>query len=319
MTCAQHMNVQIVVITLLVLIGWTAPATAQPHDVAPSVATASAVAQQSDGDPVFIRIGQHERIRASEVRAYAQRRADLRALLNTPTGVAMLAEELALTRALVLEGERRQQPRANETPPGVDPRFDDVYALAVYRAMTDECHAPAGESAARQFYDTHPQAFQLPAQARIERIVLPLRATLDKFPAEQWLGLQARAVAMSSARFEAVLERAKEAAPDLRQGDVGWVRLEGAEGQPLLGAIVQAGKGGMVGPVVDGDYVYLLRVTDWRDAQVLPWDSVKHQASTRAVQYCRETQRQRVKAELFQRHGVQIDDKALRALGALGQ
>jgi len=264
---------------------------------------------------VLVRVGQHEVIRASDVRAYARRRTDLRALLNTPTGQVLLIEEIAMTRALVLEGERRQEPRAGEPVPGIDSRFDDVYALAVYRKVAGECKAPGSEAEARQYYDTHPQAFQLPAQARIERIILPRNLTLDKFPAEQWLGLQARAVATSNARFEALIERAVEAAPDLRQGDLGWVQLEVAERQPILGAVQSAGIGGLVGPFVEGDYVYLLRVTDWRDAQVLPWEVVKHQVQTRAVQYCRETQRERVKTDLFQRYGVQIDKKALQARG----
>lgn len=303
-------------ISLVLLAGLASPVWAQSPGAAP--AAGAVVARQEAEDPVLVRVGQQEVIRASEVRAYARRRADLRALLNTPTGQALLIEEIAMTRALVLEGERRQEPRAGEPAPGIDPRFDDVYALAVYRKVAGECKAPGSEAEARQYYDAHPQAFQLPAQARIERIILPKDSTLDKFPAEQWLGLQARAVATSNARFEALIKRAADAAPGLRQGDLGWVRLEGAEHQPVLGAVQSAGKGGLVGPLVEGDYVYLLQVIDWRDAQVLPWEIVKHQVSTRAVQYCRETQRQTVKRELFGRFGVVIDDKALRALGVTG-
>ena len=296
----------------MALVGWTMSASAQPPG---NGSAADAVAVQSGvTDPVLIRVGAQEAIRASDVRACAQRRADLRALLNTPTGMRMLVEEMAMTRVLVLEGERRQEPRATETAPDTDPRFDDIYALAVYRKVAGECKAPAGESEARQYYDAHPQAFQLPAQARIERIILPKEATLDKFPALQWLGLQARAVMTSGARFEALIERAKGAAPDLRQGDLGWVRLDDAAQQPLLGAIQSAGKGGLIGPVEEGDYVYLLRVADWRDARQLPWESIKHQVPRRAVEYGRETQRQAVKRELFDRFGVVIDHKALQTL-----
>ena len=296
----------------MAVVGWAMPVSAQPTHQ--EWAAGATVAQSDTSDPVLIRVGAQETVRASDVRAYAQKRTDLRALLNTPTGLGMLLEEIALTRVLVLEGERRQEPRADQTAPDIDPRFDDIYALAVYRKVAGECKAPAGESEARQYYDAHPQAFQLPAQARIERIILPKEATLDKFPALQWLGLQARAVMTSGARFEALIERAKGAAPDLRQGDLGWVRLDDAAQQPLLGAIQSAGKGGLVGPVEEGDYVYLLRVADWRDARQLSWESVKHQVPRRAVEYCRETQRQAVKRELFDRFGVVIDHKALQTL-----
>lgn len=269
-------------------------------------------------DPVLVRLGEQDLIRASDVRAYAQRRIDMRPLLTTPHGVRALVDEIAMTRTLVLEGERLKEPRASETAPGIDPRFDDIYALAVYRKIAGECQAPADEVQARKYFDEHPQAFTLPAQARVERIILPKTLELDKFPAELWLGLQARAVATSGARFEALVQRAAEAAPALRQGDLGWMPLQGADREPVLAALQSAGRGGLVGPLVEGDYVYLLRVADWRDAQKLPWDAVKHQVPTRAVQYCRETQRERVKTDLFQRYRVQIDDQALRALKVVG-
>lgn len=312
----SRVKLQSLTIFLITAVALASPVLAQSP--AEAKAAAGVGASQAADDPVLVRIGLQDVIRASEVRSYAQRRADLRALLNTPAGWGMLVDEIAMTRSLVLEGERRQEHRSSDADPNIDPRFDDVYALAIYRKIAGECKAPVGDAEARQYYDANPQAFKLPAQARIERIILPKSLTLDKFPAEQWLGLQARAVAMSNARFDALIKRAAEAAPDLRQGDLGWIRLEGVEHQPVLGAIQSAGKGGLVGPLVEGEYVYLLQVTDWRDAQLLPWDVVKHQVPTRALQYCRDTQRERVKTELFQRYAVQIDDKALRALGATG-
>jgi hypothetical protein len=285
-----------------------------PHAQTVSAPAASAAAT---ADPVFVRVGPQEVIRASDVKAYALRRTDLRALLNTPTGVAQLVKEIAMTRALVLEGERLGEPRAGDRPADIDPRFDDIYALAVYRKLAGDCPAPQGEAQARAYFDAHPEAFTLPPQARVERIVLPQSATLDKFPAMQWLGLQAQAVAKSGARFDALVRRAQEAAPDLRQGDLGWITLEGAEQEPLLGAIREAGPGGLVGPVIDGQYVYLLRVADFRPAQRLSWEAVKHQVPTRAVQYCRETARNRVQRELFDRFQIVIDSRAIEGSGPM--
>lgn len=272
--------------------------------------SASAVAAQ---DPVLIRVGSQETWRASDVRDYAVRRTDLRALLNTPIGWKALTEEFALTRALVLEGQRLGIRRANETLPGVDPRVDDVYALAVFQRLAGECKAPADEAGLRRYYDTHPEVFRIPPQAHLERIVLPKGAVLDKFPAEQWLGLQARAVALSGARFEALVRRAQDAFPDLVQGDLGWIVLEGLEREPLLGAVRDAGPGGLVGPVVEGDHVYLIRVLDMRPGGVVPWEAVKHQAATRIVQHCREHRRQTVRDELFKRHEIVIDHAALKS------
>lgn len=281
----------------------------QPVPVQPQAA-------QPAEDPVLIRLGAQEVFRYSDVQAYGRRRADLVPLLKSQTGFPMVVQEMAMTRALVLEGERLQVPRGSSPEPGVDTRLDDLYALGVYRKIAGDCAEPKTEADARRFYDENPQAFHLPVQLQLRRVVLPADATIDGFSADMWLGLQARAAAMGSARFEALVERARQAAPNLRQGDLGWVLLEGE--QPLMKALRTAKAGEMVGPVRDGDYWYLLQVQARREAQQLPWESVRHQAAWRAVQYCRETQRERVKTSLFQRYGVQIDDKALRALGATG-
>lgn len=278
-------------------------------------AASSAPESISTNDPVVIQLGQGEVYRLSDVQAYGRRRADLVPLLKSQTAFPLVMREFAMTRALVLEGERLQEPRG-EVPPGVDPRLDDGFALSVYRKIAGSCSEPKTEEDARRFYDETPQAFQLPIQMRLSRIVLPADSAMDGFPAEMWLGLQANAAAMGSARFDALVERARRAHPDLRQGDLGWILLEGD--QPLIKALATAQAGEMVGPVRDGDHWYLLQVQARREAQLLPWEAVRHQAARRALQYCRDTQRERVKTELFQRYAVQIDDKALRALGATG-
>lgn len=285
------------------------------HGQSAAQVPASVSENVSTNDPVVIRLGQGEVYRLSDVQAYGRRRVDLLAFLKSQTAFPLVVQEFAMTRALVLEGERLQEPRGEVGPEG-DPRLDDAFALAVYRKIAGSCSEPKTEDDARRFYDETPQAFQLPIQMRLSRIVLPAESAMDGFPAEMWLGLQANAAAMGSARFDALVERARRAHPNLRQGDLGWILLEGD--QPLIKALATAQAGEMVGPVRDGDYWYLLQVQARREAQLLPWEAVRHQAARRAVQYCRETQRERVKAELFQRYAVQIDDKALRALGATG-
>jgi hypothetical protein len=215
-------------------------------------------------NPVLLRVGTTEEYRLSDVQAYGKRRPDLVTLLKSTEGLAMVVQEMAMTRALVLEGPNTSE-RRDATEEGSDKEFDPVYALRVYRNVAGDCPQPSTEQDSRAYYDQNPQAFTVPVQMNLSRVMLPVTAQADGFSAEMWMGLQARAVATGSARFDALVERAQKMAPNLKQGDLGWVLL---------------------------------------------------QVPKRAVEYCRENQKNRVKATLFKRHGVEVDTKAIHSLAA---
>jgi hypothetical protein len=67
-----------------------------------------------------------------------------------------------------------------------------------------------------------------------------------------------------------------------------------------------------VGPYRDGDYVYLFKVLEKREAQVLPWEQVRIHAATRAFEHCREQSRAAVHDELFARYQVKLAEEAIR-------
>ena len=273
---------------------------------------ASTVTPPSNSEnPVIFRVGAKEEYRFSDVKAYGMRRTDLVPLLKSTEGIAMVAQEMAMTRALVLEGEKSNVVR-DSTQVTSDIEIDDVYALRVYRNVAGTCPEPSTELESKAYYDQNPLAFTLPVQVSINRVILPVSAQPDKFSAEMWLGLQARAVALGSARFEALVDRARGISPELKQGDLGWVLLEGD--QPIVKALAVAKEGEMLGPVRDGDFFYLLQVQKRREKSLLSFDTVRHQVPRRAVEYCRETQKTRVKSTLFSKHGIDIDSNAIRKL-----
>lgn len=264
-------------------------------------------------NPVLWRVGVKEEYRLTDVQAYGKRRTDLVSLLKSTEGLAMVVQEMAMTRALVLEGEKTNEFR-DATEPGTNKDLDDIYALRVYKNVAGTCPEPTTEQESRAYYDQNPQAFVLPVQVKLSRVMLPANALADKMPAEMWMGLQASAVAMGSARFDALVERGRAISPELKQGDLGWVRLEGD--QPLIKALTTAKEGELLGPIRDGDFLYLLQVQQRREKIKLPFDTVRHQVPMRAVEYCRETERNRVRTTLFSQYGIEVDTKAIRNLGA---
>lgn len=277
--------------------------------VALLIAACSAIAQpkaEQAGDPVVLTVGAEKQFTVAQLRAYGQRRNDLKALLSTPTGLLMVAEEMAMTEVLVKEGEKIGLPRppVSEEDQSDSTLNNDLYAFLVYKKLVQACPELNTKEEEKKYYDSHPDAFVVPAQARVSRLVLPIAEKMDIFDAKSWLKFQARAVTEGQASFEKLLERAEEKAPKLAQGDIGWIAL--TDTSPIIQAIAEARQGDLVGPIEEGDFVMLLKVTEKRAAQQIPWESVQHQIKKRAMEYCQLSQREQIRNRLYKEYGVKI-------------
>lgn len=257
------------------------------------------------------RLANSEVVSEQDLSAYLERRMDLRQIARNAWGVEGVVQEMAMTRVLVLEGERLGLPRKTEEG-AASQRFDDIYGLAVYKKQAPACEAPANEQEARQYYDAHPLAFVVPAQARVERIVLPAATQIGESSAMAWLQDQARAVIQGKRKFGLVALRAKGEYELEAQGDLGWLTLDGDH--VFMRALQTVNAGELLGPVQDGDFVYLFSVLQKREARQLTWEESKSFAATRAVSYCRQEAQNNMRADLFKRYGVEIDREAIRAL-----
>ena len=258
------------------------------------------------------RLANGEVVSEQDLSDYLERRMDLRQIARNAWGVEGVVQEMTMTRVLTLEGERLGLPRKAQE--GTPPRFDDIYGLAVYKKQAPACEAPANEQEARQYYDAHPQAFVLPAQARVERIILPAATQMGESSAMAWLQDQARAVIQGKRKFALVALRAKGEYELEAQGDLGWLTLDGDH--TLMRALQTVKAGELLGPVQDGDFVYLFSVLQKREARQLTWDESKSFAATRAVSHCRQEAQNNMRADLFTRYGVEIDRVAIRELMA---
>lgn len=281
--------------------------------IAVAVLCLSLVSAWAQSVKPLARLANGEVVSEQDLSDYLGRRMDIRQTARNAWGVEGAVQEMAMTRVLVLEGERLQIPRKVEE--GVPPlRFDDIYGLAVYKKQAPACELPANEEEARKYYDAHPQAFVLPVQARVERIILPTSTQIGESSAMAWLQDQARAVIQGKRKFGLVALRAQGEYSLDPQGDLGWITLDGDH--TFMRALQTVKAGELLGPVQDGEFVYLFSVVQRREARKLSWDDARSFAASRAVVHCRQEAQTQMRADLFKRYGVEIDRAAIRELMA---
>lgn len=258
----------------------------------------------------LVRFSNGETIGQDDLSVYLERRVDLRASSRNVWGVQTTLREMAMVRALALEGARMGEPRQE----GKDSqRFDDVYAQAVYSKLVPACTPPADEAASRQFFKDHPRAFRVPAMARLSRVILPAAENLEGEAAAGWLMKQAEAVASGTKSFDDLVKRAEAIYKLDPQGDLGWVTLF-EEDASVLRVLATAKQGEMVGPLREGDFAYLFKVDEKREGRQLAWDEVALSVPTRAMSYCRQEGAKKVREDLFKKYGIELDNAAIRAL-----
>lgn len=250
-----------------------------------------------------------EKITASDLQAYVVRRVDLRTLVRHYWGVGTVLNEMAMTRTLVLEGEKMGEPKGKRP---ADERFDDIYAAGIYAKIGAKCVRPSNDVEVRAYFDAHPQAFVLPAQARLSRIILPFTVVADGVPAMGWLLGRAQAVASGTAQMNDVAEQAKALYSLEQQGDVGWLWL--SDDNTIMRAIAQAKPGEIVGPVREGEFGYMFQVLAIRPSRQMTWEEVSTGAAARSHQHCLDEARKQATAKLFADYGVVINQAAIREM-----
>ncbi len=276
-----------------------------------AVPVLAADAPTIEGNPVLARMAGGETIAESDLTAYLQKRIDLRSTLRNVWGIQTALREMAMTRSLVLEGGQLGVERVVGKDKAAD-RFDDAYAHAVFKKIAPVCEPPADGVAARKFFDETPQAFRVPPMARLSRIMLPAGASVEGESASGWLLQQTQAIGSGARKFDAVAEIASGVYKLDPQGDLGWVTL--TNDVPILRALADAKAGDMVGPVPEGEFIYLFHIASKREARQLTWDEAATSVPGRAVRYCREQANAQIEEKMFKKYDVQIDVAKIRTL-----
>lgn len=273
------------------------------------VAVAAAVFAGPSLAADLVRFSGGETITDADLSAYVFRRTDLRGAARSKEGIESILREMALARALAMEGERLQMSR---TPGKESERFDDLFAHAVLAKLRPSCEPPPNAVAARKFFDENPAAFQVPPMARLSRVMLPASERVDGRSAIDWLADQAAQVAAGRKTMEDVAGEADALYKLEAQGDVGWTLLSGDNA--IFRALVAAKPGETVGPLREGEFVYLFAVAGKREGRQLTWDEAATSSQARAVSYCRQVGMAKLEAELLAKYGVKFE---LDAIGAV--
>ncbi len=260
------------------------------------------------GEPLA-KLSNGETVSDKDFETYLARRADLKPMARNFWGAESALREMLMTRVLVLEGLRMKEPNRGGSEPQ---RFDDTYGHGIYQKLVQNCPKPDGPAAARKFYDDHPEAFTVPASARLARIMLPTAEKVDGVPSMAWLMDQAQGIAKGSVKFEQAADKAAKLYRMEPQGDLGWVNLTGDVS--IMKALGGAKAGEMVGPVRDGDFGYLFLIGEKRDPRVMKWDEVQASAANRQVVFCREQENKKLNEKLFKQYGVTFNNDAIKAL-----
>jgi hypothetical protein len=137
---------------------------------------------QEEKSPVLATFSNGETITEKDLAGYVARRVDLKGPSGNATGTLAIVKEMALTRAFNLEGTAVGIERATDRG---NSRFDDVYALTVFKSMSPPCEAPKDEAAARSFYDQTPKAFTVPTSVRLSRVILPVDSAVKAGEGDQ--------------------------------------------------------------------------------------------------------------------------------------
>ena len=254
------------------------------------------------------KMGNGEVVTESDFQAYLARRIDLKPVARNYWGAEKALKEMLTTRVLVLEGIRMKEPFRTGSEPE---RFDDPYALSVYRRLAKTC-PKADAATARKFFDEHPEAFTAPPSVRLARVMLPVTQQIEGAPAMAWLMDRAMEVAKQTVGFDKVAARAAAVYKLEPQGDLGWANFDGDAA--IMRALAAAKSGEMVGPMKDGDFAYLFLLGDKREARVFKWPEVEASAANRQMVYCREQASKVVTDKLYKQYGVVVNEAAVRAL-----
>ena len=270
---------------------------------------AAAAVAADDNEVVLVRFANTEKITAQDLSDYLDRRVDLRSARRNAWGVQTILREMAMTRALGLEGDAMDVPQLAERK---SMRFDDIYSNAVFKKLAKTCEPLADAAAARKYFDENPGAFRVPPMARLSRVMLPTTEKVDGVPAADWLMQQAQAIASGKQKMEDAAKRAETVHKFDAQGDIGWVTL--TDDVQILRALASAKQGDMVGPVREGDFVYLFTIEAKRESRPLTWDEAAMSVPTRALNLCRQEASDDVREQMFKKYGVQLDESAIKEL-----
>lgn len=229
-------------------------------------------------NPVLATIGTDYTVSKVDLISYARPLPNLFPYLTIPGGPRRILDDMIKTRLLINEGLRLGMPR-----PGPESGGDTAYAIAVRLRLAPRCAAP-DESTVRAYYDAHPEQFSSPAFLRLNRFGL-------RFTPENREAVSARLQALvgnlvrGETSFAALAPDSDDEFGKSRAGDLGFVAQEDTS-SPITAELLKAKIGQIVGPLEQGDMLYLYQITARRDGVLEPYAGIRANVAEKQQQAC---------------------------------
>lgn len=223
-----------------------------------------------NGDPITL----------DQVLNHGRQSTILAPYLHVPYGLNRILNDLVQIRLLVLEGQRLEMRREEDDS-------DAVFAFKVRDRLVRPC-PEASPEAKRNYYEANPAVFSTPRYTRARRIgIQAADAVAKQQAAEQLRTLQSALLEGDMDFAEAVAEYSDDQQSKERQGDVGFFAQQLETDPPLAERLHTADIDEFVGPVTQGDMVFLYQITGRHEPMLSPFDdSVAQEAGTALQREC---------------------------------
>lgn len=271
-----------------------------------SIATAEPVA-----DPEIVRLGDEVHTLA-EFQAFVAPRTELLAAATSPAGVRQALAEFIDAQVFRLEGARLKL-----RPNGVMPD-EPGYYMYVQTHLLGQCPEP-DDATLKDYLDSHPQRFVTPALVRVSRTMLNAREPIHGQPAAQYAAAQVTQVKTGALKFED-LGADLPVSQATRNEDMRFLTIP----QPHLPRnaleqeLAEAPQGAVLGPIVAGDAVYVLKVTDRREPVVAEWPQARTMVARVMGNECYQANLEAKRTELYQRFNVQVNEEVVAQIRPFG-
>lgn len=248
---------------------------------------------------VLVEFAGNEKITKSDLKSYISTRLDLIGRVRTVGEVSGALKEMAFTRVLILEGSEGGVTNKSMAPLS---RFDDAYAFDVYKKIASPCIELDSVSEQEQFFKEYPELFRAPATVRLQRFMLPIQASVNGISALSLMKSWREEWQRNQITLDQIGSKVSEIFNLEVQGDVGWIAL--SPDVSVMNTVAQAGKREMVGPLIEGDFVYLFFIENKQESKQLTWEEIGAEVKNISLSHCRKNNKDKLKKQLFEKYNV---------------
>ncbi len=249
-----------------------------------------------------------ENITKTDLEKYVSSRIDLGGTFKNSYSIENSLNAMIMTRVLVMEGVARSMPRLGENT--ADEKYDDKYGFAVFRSMSVPCLPLKDKEAEKKYYEDNPEIFKANSSVRLYRYMLPASRQIDAVDANTKLTEWAKVWSAKKITLDQIGAEAARHYNLENQGDIGWVQL--SDEIELMRAVDSAKVGELVGPVTEGDFIYLFYVADKHPQRQLRWSEVEGQVSKMAVSSCIRKNSENIKNQLYKKYNVIVHKENIK-------